>query len=186
VISIVVNCIGGPGVGKSFLAMDITKYLKRVGIQCELAEEYAKRLAWEGNRQALADQLNVFSGQAYLQELLRDKVEVIVTDSPLILSCIYNADRTSPTFKRLVMERFNSYHNLTYFVQRSLPFDPSGRIHNLEESKKIDVEIERLLVEHEIPFQRVFPGEYSLDIIVNEILMCKKELIKKEVGLINA
>jgi nicotinamide riboside kinase len=184
--SIVVNCIGGPGVGKSFLAMEITIALKRVGIQCELAEEYAKRLVWEGDRQTLADQSKVFSGQEHLIELFRDKVEIIVTDSPLILSCIYNADKTSLDFKRMVMEQFNSYHNLTYFVQRSLPFDPSGRIHNLEESKAIDGEIERLLIEQEIPFQQVFPGEYSLDIIVNEILMYKKELIKKEVGLNNA
>jgi hypothetical protein len=182
--SIVVNCIGGPGVGKSFLAMEITIALKRVGIRCELAEEYAKRLVWEGNRQALADQSVVFSGQEHLLELLRDKVEVIVTDSPLILSVIYNADKTTPEFKQRVLDRFNSFHNLTYFVQRSLPYDQVGRIHSLEESKAIDVEIKRVLIQNEIPFSMVYPGEYNLDVVVDDILQYKRELIKKEVGLI--
>jgi adenylate kinase family enzyme len=102
-MSLVVNCLGGPGVGKSAFAARIFAELKRPGASCELVTEYPKDLVWEENQRAVRDQLYVFANQVYQQELIRDRVEIIITDSPLLLSAVYNADLTSGTFKQLVL-----------------------------------------------------------------------------------
>jgi hypothetical protein len=174
-MSVVVNCLGGPGVGKSVLAAELFIKMKKLGVCCELVTEYPKELVWEENHRAIRDQLYVFATQAYRQELLRDKVDVIVTDSPLLLSCIYNRDQTSPVFKRLVMERFNTYRNVNFLIQRSAVFEQTGRIHNLEESTRLDREIKNWMVRYKIKFTRVWVEKYDLDSLVNQILKFQRE-----------
>ena len=41
--TIVINIIGGPGVGKSILTSDVFSALKREGVSCEIAAEYIKK-----------------------------------------------------------------------------------------------------------------------------------------------
>lgn len=155
-MSLVVNFFGGPGAGKSTIAAAIFVESKKRGINCELLTEYAKDLVWEENRRGLEDQLYVFANQAYKQELLRRKVDLIITDSPILLSMVYNADQTTETFKKVVLERFLSFQNLNYLVQRSYIFEETGRIHNLAESKKLDAEIIKCLDSNGIEYRRTW------------------------------
>jgi hypothetical protein len=100
---------------------------------------------------------------------LIDKVDVIITDSPLLLSIIYKPDYIPNSFNRLVIDTFNSYNNLNYFIERSHEFNPNGRVEKtLEEAIIKDNQIKKLLVNNNIEYESVLSEEeYIQDIVVD-------------------
>ena len=90
---LIINLFGGPGTGKSTTAAALFYKLKMMGINCELVTEFAKDITWEKNKKALACQPYVFGKQCYRIERCVDQVDVIITDSPLPLSILYNKDK---------------------------------------------------------------------------------------------
>ena len=87
---ILINLFGGPGVGKSTGAAYVFSQLKMRGINCELVGEFAKDKVWEENWVALKNQAYIFGKQYYKIARCADQVDVVVTDSPVLLSLIYN------------------------------------------------------------------------------------------------
>ena len=91
--TIVVNLFGEPSAGKSTAAMDITARLKRNGINAEYVSEFAKDKLYEQNSEVFKHQEYIFGKQSFKMGRVRDKVQVIVVDSPLVLSIIYNQNK---------------------------------------------------------------------------------------------
>jgi Ni2+-binding GTPase involved in maturation of urease and hydrogenase len=89
---IVINLFGPPGSGKSTGAAEVFAALKKLGVNAELVTEFAKDKAWEHNLKAVNNQAYVFGKQCYRMSRCADEVDVIITDSPLFLSIIYNKD----------------------------------------------------------------------------------------------
>ena len=87
--TLVVNLLGGPGVGKSTLTAAIFAKLKDAGVDCEMASEFAKELVWEQRNETFKDELYIFAKQAHRLFRLNGKVDVVITDRPLILTCFY-------------------------------------------------------------------------------------------------
>lgn len=153
---IIVNLFGGPGSGKSTGAAYVFANLKMNGINCELVTEFAKDKTWEHNMEALSNQAYVFGKQFYRISRCANQVDVIITDSPLALSIIYNSDpRLGETFDQMVLKVFNSYDNLNYLLLRTKPYNPIGRNQTEEESDNIGCEIEKMLVDNSIEFTHV-------------------------------
>ena len=92
--TMVVNCYAGPGAGKTTCAWEVASQLKKKGINTEYVSEYAKELVWEGKYDVLENQEHLFAEQAKRLERLRGKVEVIVTDSPILMSHIYGRNNS--------------------------------------------------------------------------------------------
>ena len=90
--TIIVSLFGAPGAGKSTLSAYIFAKLKMLGVNCELVTEFAKDKVWEKNNEALSNQIYIFAKQYYRISRCADKVDVIITDSPLFLSPFYNKD----------------------------------------------------------------------------------------------
>lgn len=90
--TIVVNLFGEPSAGKSTAAMDITAKLKRAGINAEYVSEFAKDKVYEHNDEVFLHQEYIFGKQSFKMGRVRDNVQVIVTDSPLLLNILYNCD----------------------------------------------------------------------------------------------
>lgn len=182
---IIVNLFGGPGAGKSTGASYIFSRLKMAGVNCELVSEFAKDMVWEENQTALNNQVKILGEQYFRLTRCEGKVDVIVTDSPLINSYYYNKDsRLGESFKNLTFELFNSYENLNYFINRVKPYVQAGRLQNEEGSDKASEDIKNLLKSLNIDFK-----EYNGDIveynkIANDILeiMKNKNLISKEIA----
>ena len=89
---LVVNLFGPPGAGKSTGAAYVFSKLKLAGVNAELVTEFAKDKVWEDNKLALANQAYLFGEQYYRLTRLGGKVDVAVTDSPLLLSNFYVND----------------------------------------------------------------------------------------------
>ena len=87
---IIVNLFGVPGAGKSTGAAYIFSQLKMKGINAELITEFAKDKVWENNEKVFKNQLYLFGKQSFRISRVQDEVDVIVTDSPLLLSILYN------------------------------------------------------------------------------------------------
>lgn len=88
--TIIVNLFGEPGAGKSTGAAYVFAVLKMNGIDAELATEFAKDKLWEESKAVFENQSYIFGKQSFRLSRCKGKVEVIVTDSPLPLSIIYD------------------------------------------------------------------------------------------------
>ncbi len=85
-----INFFGGPGVGKSTLAAKFFTSLKRRGHSVELIQEFVKQYVY--TKQTLSSWGQVYTfGRQFGAELctLEGGVRQIVTESPLLLQCIY-------------------------------------------------------------------------------------------------
>jgi hypothetical protein len=165
---IVINLFAGPGSGKSTTCAGVFSKLKLAGVNCEMALEYAKDKVWENSLDVLDDQIYVFGKQLHRLNRLKGKVDVIITDSPILLSIIYNKE-ASNYLDDLVIEQFHKFNNLNYYVVRDESFNPNGRVQNHEESMEKDDEIKTLLNEHNISYTTVYKHN-SVDTIVNEVM----------------
>lgn len=156
---IVVNLFGSPGSGKSTGAAYIFSHLKMLGINAELVTEFAKDKVWENNTEVLNNQMYVFGEQHLRISRCADKVDVIVTDSPLLLSAIYNkSDLLGEEFNDLVAKIAKSYTSVNYFITRSKPYNPIGRLQTESESDIISQDIKELLNKYNIPYSE-YPGD---------------------------
>jgi thymidylate kinase len=148
----VINFVGAPGAGKSTHAAAMFTYLKRKGVNCELVAEYAKGVTWRGAQNILTDQLYVFAKQYNAQFRLKDKVEYIITDSPLILSMYYGANQ-SRNFKYLVREKWDEFDNINLYITRTKEYNPSGRNQTEEESDQIGKALLEVLKEQRVKYK---------------------------------
>jgi len=150
--AMIVNIFGGPGAGKSTLAAVVFAGLKEQQCNCELVTEFAKDLVW--SEQKLDDQIYIFGEQYHRLHVLRDKVDVIVTDSPLLLSSVYGkqvlSSRLYPAFDLLVYQTFLDMDNFNVYLHRNNPYHTVGRTQTLDEAEKIDDRVMAYLLKHDI------------------------------------
>lgn len=151
---IVVNLFGAPGAGKSTGAARVFSNLKMAGINAELVTEFAKDKVWEENKAVFNDQLYIFGKQNFKLTRIKDKVDVAITDSPILLSMFYNKTY-GENFNNLVKEVFNSYNNINFFVNRIKKYNPVGRFQNENESDKIASRLKTVLLSNSILFTEV-------------------------------
>ena len=170
--TLVVNLFAGPGGGKTTCAWDIASKLKQRGIEAEYVSEYAKELVWDGKTEmldgSLENQKKLYEEQNRRVQRLLGKVDVVVTDSPAILSAIY-AKETDEEFIKQMLSDFNNQKNFNLFINRGKTFQQQGRIHTLEESKKIDKEIKKFLVDNNIYFGNYY--HKTLNVVVDNIIL---------------
>lgn len=166
--TIVANFTGGPASGKSTTASLVFGLLKAAGIDCEYVPEYAKDLVWEGSFHNLNNQALVLGNQFHRVWRLQSKVDVVLTDSPIYLSAIYNPG-FGKTFDDLAIELFKRQHNVTYFMDRTGEYNPNGRYQTEAEAIEIDKNIAKLLKEHDIPYKRVNATLCGASLIAEDI-----------------
>lgn len=155
---VVINMFGGPGTGKSTNSAYIFAKLKEAGINCEYIQEFAKDKTWEENGLALQCQPYVTAKQFWRQFRVKDKVQVIVTDSPIITGLLYQGFGCSPAWQAGVLHQFSLFHNLNIFLVRNPekhPYNPKGRRQTEEQSKEIDGQTKLLLEMHGLPFHEI-------------------------------
>lgn len=166
---IVVNLFGSPGAGKSTGAAYVFSKLKMEGVNVELVTEFAKDVVWDEAGCPLQNQAYVFGNQSYRINRLKGKVDVVVTDSPVLLSCLYGQNE-SEAFKQAVFEKFNEHTNINFLIKRAKAFNPIGRVHTEAESDKIANDLFALMNTYHIPFLALTGTQKNYDAIVEEVL----------------
>ena len=166
--TIVINLFGAPGAGKSTGAAYIFSQLKMAGINAELVTEYAKDKVWEKNDEVFKNQVYLLGKQSFRLSRCNDKVDVIVTDSPLFLTILYNQE-LSENFDNLVMEMFNKYEKFNYFPNRVKKYNPKGRFQTEEESDALSIKLKSLLNKYNIKYTEIPGTKEGYDMIVADI-----------------
>ena len=169
----VINLFGGPGVGKTLIATGLFHNMKVQGLSVEYVGEYAKELTYENRQNVLrGDQLYIFAKQHRKVLRLRDVVDYIILDSPLLLSTVYYDFNSGDLyhrghFRNLVTSTFNNYPNLNIFLIRNpeYNFETHGRTQDENESDGISTRVLNMLHDHYEYFKMM-----SDDQTINNIL----------------
>lgn len=174
--TIVVNLLGGPGVGKSIYCAKIFTYLKLQGVNCEMTREYAKELVWEGDLEKLKDQESIYKEQKRRLLILDNKVDVVVTDAPLISSLFYIQEEDKD-LKAEIVNDFKDFNNLNFFLNRNenAKFQQEGRYQTELEAKNLDNKFKKILCDNNIFFANIIGGPNNSDFIAKKVteLVCK-------------
>ncbi len=145
---IILNYFAGPGAGKSTAAAGAFHILKKRGVNVELVTEFAKGKTWEGNYTALKDQLYITANQNYRVFRCEGKVDVVITDSPILLGLAYYNGGAYQEFEALVVKMFQTQNNINVFLNRTKKYNPSGRKEDESKARDIDLQIKGLLAEY--------------------------------------
>ncbi len=168
--TLVVNIFAGPGAGKSTTAAGIFFELKNRQINCELAAEYAKDLVWEKRNATFDDQLYLFAKQHHRIFVLLGQVDVVITDCPILLSPVYDAEKR-PTFEKLVREEHDKMWTYNVFLKRQKSYTQTGRIHTEAQAHEIDARVLDVLYRNNQCYETFDASPEGKDEIVNKILM---------------
>jgi nicotinamide riboside kinase len=166
---IVINYFGGPGSGKSTQAAGLFYLMKKAKYNVELVTEFAKDLVYEKNLKALSEQNYIFANQEYRLSRLKDSVDYVITDSPIILSNIYAKDYPH-SFHIFCEEMFSRYNNVNIFINRNHEYSTDGRTQTENEAQEISLRIKNYLREFKIPFKNFTAGDDTPEEIYKQLL----------------
>ena len=159
-MTLVVNFFAGSGAGKSALAAHTFALLKWQGINCELVQERAKELVWEKSTHRLSYQMGLFAAQHERISRLVGNVDVVLCDSPLLLTLAY--DTSNVALHQLALEEHRKLTNLNIFVGRVVEKYEAhrGGSHgqNIQRSMRLDEAVRNVLVSNNISYTSVTAG----------------------------
>lgn len=168
---LVVNLYGAPGAGKSTGAAYLFSRFKMDGINAELVTEFAKDMVWEGSHETLSDQIYVFGQQYHRLSRLKDKVSVVITDSPILLSLFYCHDLSIyDELKALVVKADRQFCNRNLYISRQKTYNPIGRLQTEEESDEIATHIKAFLLKNRICHDCMFGAQEDYDRVYQQLL----------------
>lgn len=181
--TVVVNLVGGPGAGKTTCAWEIAAELKKVGLVVEYVPEVAKEYVWEERTDlldgTLEHQRELYEKQNHRVQRLIGKVDVVVTDSPIILNLIYLKEKNQD-FENEVIAQFKAQTNFTLLVRRGTKFEKEGRIHTQEQSAHLDKDILNLLDKNGI-YYGIYGHSQMRQCVQNIQTTLKKQLNKNQI-----
>lgn len=159
-----INFFGGPGTGKSTAAASLFTRMKKQRINVELVTEVAKDFVWEERNKTLEIQPYVTIKQYRNLVRLKDRVDYVVTDSPILLGIMY-AEKYTPYLPDSYFELIKDLHNQllqparNIMISRTLQYDTVGRYQSEEEAKLIDDDIKRMFDRYDIIYETLSPEE---------------------------
>lgn len=147
----IINLFGSPGTGKSTTAAELFALMKHKGMSVELVREYAKDIVWADNLSLLTNQLHIVAEQNDRVCRLLGRVDWIITDSPILLSNVYNTstDTASQALNLLVSELHHKDKSINVFLNRIKAYDPKGRTQTEAEANHLTAVIRSVLEVHE-------------------------------------
>ena len=176
--TLIVNLFGGPCAGKSITAAGVFHKLKTLHYNTEIVSEYAKELHWIEDFNTLKCQIYVTAEQIFRTYRLCGKVDVIITDSPIMLGAYYaevypGAFGVTDNWQKWLLEIFNSdsWENLNIFIERNDNFEyiQAGRYQDENGAKQADIGIEEILTRKGVHFEKKLAGDSLVDEIVSMI-----------------
>lgn len=175
--TLIVNFYAGPGTGKSTTTAGVFAKLKLSGINCEMALEYAKEVVWSGDLNKFDNQVYIFAKQYHRIFRLLGKVDVILTDCPILMSMVYSKGKENRILRELVVSKYKELNNMDIFLRRVKPYNPKGRLQTKGGAKKLDGQILSVLKKYSKGYETLDGDEIAIDFIAESII---SELIAVE------
>ena len=176
--TLVINLFGGPGCGKSTTMARLFADLKSQGMNVEMVSEFAKDLVYELRQETMKDELYIFAKQHHRMFRVNGKVDIIITDRPLLLTNIYVSlylpkDEYSINLRKLVRSTFKTFNNINILLDRTgIEYKgDEARLQSLKESEEIDeMTKDELNVSNE-EYYTIQTNDYEkiLEVVLNEI-----------------
>lgn len=167
----VINFFGSSGSGKSTHSLKLAGALKEQGTSVEYVPEYAKYLVYSCHNRMLLDQFKIFSEQRHSIDILRDHdIDYAIVDSPLPLGILYGEKygTMNKSLSSVIIEEFNTFDNVNFFVTRTVSFNQVGRVESRDESDSDSYLLKELLNKHNINYVDI-TTHTSTDEILNYI-----------------
>lgn len=164
----IINLFGQPCAGKSTIRAKLFYEMKINGYRVEEATEYAKDIVYDDRTNILGDQLYILAKQNRRLLRLQDKVDYVITDSPLLLNSIYLNENTNDIFYKnslhhLIIDVFNSYDNINLFLNSNHKYQEFGRTQTEDDSLIIKHKILNCLNENDLRYYEFYSNEITLD-----------------------
>lgn len=160
----VINFYGAPGTGKSTLASELFVYMKKQGINVELATEYAKDCVYEERFLTIQDQVYLLAKMNHkLQLFKKANLDYVICDSPLLLNIFYKRHQfrmnylSDEIFDNFVVGLNNTYERVNFFLttDKSIEYQQTGRIESEEESNNYSSKIEKILIDNNETYTKI-------------------------------
>jgi nicotinamide riboside kinase len=141
--SIVINFYGASCSGKSTIAAGLYATMKVKGYHTELVREYVKKLAWRDSAPNKWDQIHFLGQQINSESDLYNKVDYIITDSPILIVPFFEEHLLSKQITKNAALDFIKYAEddgikyLHFWLSHPDNFDQRGRFETKEESNAI-------------------------------------------------
>lgn len=178
---IIINFFGEPGAGKSCASAYVFYSLKKLGYNIEYLQEFAKQKLYENANKVFSCEPYIFGKQLYRLKSIGDNVDIVVTDSPLLLPHFYEQDEN---FKKLLLQLelncFNSFNNINYFIVRNHTYQQNGRFQTEDEALQINNEILNFLSSNSIDFQSILSSDVNEKFISNLIKIIDERMNEYE------
>lgn len=170
--ALLVNLFAGPSALKSTTAAGVFTLLKLHGVECDSPHEFPKDLVWEESCSMMNDQNYVFGNQYHRIWRVKNKVDVILVDSPILFSVVYRKEGLGQKFIDHVVEMHNQFDNVNVFLERNLEkgFTKNGRDHDLKESLELDKQIKEVLNKYCTPYYTFKSGTETINNLTTLIL----------------
>jgi len=144
-----INLFGGPGSGKSTTAAGLFYKFKSDASyphNIELIQEYIKTWAYMNRPVKSFSQVYTFAKQMHREDvLLSHGVDLIITDSPILLNAMYAYRHNTPGWEGVltIIDHYEQqYPALNIFINRlNRPYKSVGRYESYEEARDRDLQI---------------------------------------------
>lgn len=166
---LIINLFGGPCSGKSTCAAYVFHKLRTMKINVEMIFEFTKDLTYSTNITPPYNQAFVFGNQLNKIEKYLEHIDILIIDSPLLLSIVYNSTPyLNDCFNQVVLEAFNSFNNLNYLLDNDFSYSQQGRYQSEKEAKIIHSKIINMLENYKIDYKPLTETDY--DTVINEVI----------------
>lgn len=156
-----INLYGAPSSGKTTLASQIFAEMKSKNYHTAYVLEYSKDLVYQGvDMRTLSEveRLFILVEQLRRENILKDKVDFLVTDSPMILTAYYHQDpfkREDWSYAKDIVMRNLSKNEIHIWLEPTNNFEQKGRSHDENQSKEISKELLKYLKELKMPLHKI-------------------------------
>jgi len=156
-----INLYGAPSSGKTTLASQIFAEMKSKNYHIAYVPEYSKDLVYMGlDMRTLSEveRLNILVKQFKRENILKDKVDFLVTDSPMILTAYYHQDpfkREDWSYAKDIVMRHLTENEIHLWLEPTNNFEVKGRSHDEKQSEQISKDLLKYLKNLNIPLKTI-------------------------------
>ena len=133
-------------------------------------------LIFKNDFEKLKDQIHILEKQTECVEtMLNGGVDIAVCEYPILMGIVYNNINKfgGETFNQKVIETYNKFDNVNYYLKRETEYVREGRYQDLDGAKKVDEETLNMLEKYSISYTSI-----GLDDFIENILKYVNESTK--------